>query len=178
MKKNDQARVLWWVLVAGGLLCLAYQGRANAGERPPRTRVGYVCVAGLAVRMITDETYGEGHLLGGVSEYELCRLPMVPEGLPGQHLMSSTLEDMSGGITVVRQKESPREALENTVAWLGRQGWEEGEASGLARTRDPSIQMVAMERKGGHLYVVGVPDPGGDGGLVVAAGIFDEGGAR
>jgi hypothetical protein len=68
--------------------------------------------------------------------------------------------------------------MERSAGWLERQGWEEAVRSREVRRRDPAFPIVVMERPGGRLYVAAVPDPRGDGGVVVAAGEYEREGAR
>jgi hypothetical protein len=175
---------LWWILVVGGLTALLTHGTVRADRRLPEPRVGYVCVAGLAVQLVRDARYdgrpGRSLDWPGILPVERCRLPLLPEGLPGEHLLSAITVDGGGGVSSSMVPGNRAEALERAVDHLSGQGWAQSPASATARSRNGSLDLAVMTRPGGVLHVAAV-EGDGESSMIVAAGLFEpgaEGGAR
>lgn len=171
MSRNvKKSGIAWWLMVLGALAALAFVGRAAASKRVGEMTVGHVCVAGMAVP-VAGSAAGVGKEAGGTGEVERCRLPMVPAGLPGEHLLSAAAGDGRSGVVLARTRESPKEAMGRVTRWLSEAGWRERPASREARSRSAGLPLAVHERPGGRLYVATMHDPKGDGGLVFVAGL-------
>ncbi len=172
---NRKQNLFWIVLVLGGVAGLVFQGPAQAAQEIPEPTVGYICVAGLAVELARTKSHpgaGDGIDWPGVLAFERCRLPLMPAGLPGQHLMSSMTKDRRGGVTVSHHEAGQMEALEDSIVQLGAQGWSEEPGAKLARDRSTDMNLTVMEKRGARIYVSAAGSPTEGGSLVVAAGLF------
>lgn len=175
------ARRTWWpVLMALATAALVFHEDVKAHETTPRdTGIGEICTAGIAMNLGRDASPrealdGRGDGSGWVAPEERCRLPGVPAGLPGNHLITSMTADRKAGIAASEMKAGCTEALEITLGQLELQGWSQTEQSRLARERNADLSVATMIRGDSRLHVIATRGVRSGTATVVAAGFFDE----
>ncbi len=159
---------------------LVFHEDVKAHETTPRdTGIGEICTAGIAMNLGRDASPrealdGRGDGSGWVAPEERCRLPGVPAGLPGNHLITSMTADRKAGIAASEMKAGCTEALEITLGQLELQGWSQTEQSRLARERNADLSVATMIRGDSRLHVIATRGVRSGTATVVAAGFFDE----
>ena len=163
------ARRTWWpVLMALATVALVFHEDVKAHETTPRgTGIGEICTAGIAMNLAKDEypreaLDGRGDGSGWVAPEERCRLPGLPAGLPGKHLITSMTADRKAGLAASEMKAGCTEALEIT------------EQSRLARERNADLRVASMVREDSRLHVIATRGVRSETANVIVAGFFDE----
>ena len=83
---------------------LVFHEDVKAHETTPRDNgIGEICTAGIAINLgrgasPREARDGREDGSGWVAPEERCRLPGVPAGLPGNHLITSVTADRKAGI--------------------------------------------------------------------------------
>ncbi len=174
------ARRTWWpVLMALSIAALAFHENVRAHETTPRnTGIGEICTAGIAIDLAGDASSfeardGRGDGSGWVAPEERCRLPGVPAGLPGNHLITSMTADRKAGIAASEMKAGCAEALEIIMGQLELQGWSQTGQSRLARERNANLHVASMIRGDSRLHVIATRGGRSKTAIVVVAGFFD-----
>ncbi len=166
--------------MALAMVALFFHEDVNAYETTHRdTGIGEICTAGIAMNLAKgapprEAFNGRGDGSGWVAPEERCRLPGVPAGLPGNHLITSTTADRRAGIAASEMKGGCTEALGITMEQLELQGWSQTEQSRLARERNADLPVVTMIRGDSRLHVIATRGVRNGTATVVVAGFFDE----
>ncbi len=165
--------------MALAVAALVFHEDVNAHENTNRdTGIGEICTAGIAMNLAGDASPWEARDgredgSGWVAPEERCRLPGVPAGLPGNHLITSMTADRKAGIAASEMKGGCTEALAITMDRLELQGWSQTEQSRLARERNAELPVATMIRGDSRLHVIATRGVRSTTAIVVAAGFFN-----